>query len=99
MNFTLNTVYSIKLTSGEELVARVTKVDGHNITVQNPLSVAPGPQGMGLMHSMFTADPDSEITLNSNTITMAAPTDSSVKSKYVEATTGLVIPDKKIIMG
>jgi hypothetical protein len=26
-------------------------------------------------------------------------TDESVKAKYVEATTGLVVPDKKLILG
>lgn len=99
MILSANTIYSIKLTSGEELIAKVTNVYDTYITLVNPLSVAPGPQGMGLIASMFTADPDSEITLNINTITMVAPSDSAVKSKYVEATTGLVIPDKKIIMG
>jgi hypothetical protein len=31
------------------------------MVIENPVSVAPGPQGLGLVPSMFTADPDAEI--------------------------------------
>jgi hypothetical protein len=39
------------------------------------------------------------VTINTNSIAMYAETDESVKAKYIEATTGITIPDKKIIMG
>lgn len=101
MTITLNPdeIYTIKLTSGEELVAKVLKVQDQWITVSNPLSVAPGPQGMALMPAMFTQDPRSEPQINTATITVWAPTDSTVRSKYLEATTGLRVPDKKLVLG
>jgi len=37
--------------------------------------------------------------LNMNNVTIFALTDSSVKTKYIEATTGIVMPDKKLILG
>ena len=63
------------------------------------MSVAPGPQGMGLVPSLFTADPDEKLRLNTASISLYALTDDPVKMKYIEATTGIKVPDKKIILG
>lgn len=101
MQLTTGQVYTFKLNSGEELIAKVsvtTPGTGY-ITIENPVSVAPGPQGLGLVPSMFTADPDAEIQLNTASVSIFALTEDSVKMKYIEATTGIKIPDKKIIMG
>jgi len=92
-------VYTFKLNSGEELISKVKSVDSDSLTIENPVSVAPGPQGLGLVPSMFTADPDAEIKLNSNSVSIYAPTEDSVKMKYIEATTGIKLPEKKLILG
>jgi hypothetical protein len=95
-----NKVYTFKLNSGEELIAKVVTVhDDHTVVIENPVSVAPGPQGMGLVPSMFTADPDAEIKLNTASVSIYALTDENVRMKYIEATTGIKIPDKKILVG
>jgi hypothetical protein len=92
-------VYTFKLNSGEELVAKVKQAGGDWIVIHDPVSVAPGPQGMGLMPSLFTANPESEIKLNTNSIAIIGSTDEAVKAKYIQATTGLAVPDKKLILG
>ena len=92
-------VYTFKLNSGEELIAKVKMAGGDWVEIENPVSVAPGPQGMGLVPSMFTAGIDVEIKLNTASVSIYALTDDSVKMKYIEATTGIKVPDKKIIMG
>ncbi len=92
-------VYTFKLNSGEELIAKVVMSGGEFIVIEDPVSVAPGPQGMGLVPSLFTADPDAEIKLNSNNVAIYAETEDAVRMKYLEATTGIKVPDKKIIMG
>ena len=99
MTIKVGEVYTFKLTSGEEVVGKVNAIEDQHVLLHDPVSVAPGPQGMGLMQSMFTADPKDPARLNINNVTIYALTDASVKSKYIEATTGLVVPDKKIIMG
>lgn len=95
----LNKVYTFKLNSGEELIAKVTAETDNVVRIEHPVSVAPGPQGMGLVPSMFTADPDENPTLNMHSVALYAPTDDAVRMKYLEATTGIRVPDKKIIMG
>ena len=92
-------VYTFKLNSGEEVIAKVTNVEDNYVSVETPVSVAPGPQGMGLIQSLFTADPDQKIQINMNCVAIHALTDDGVKMKYIEATTGIKVPDKKIIMG
>jgi len=94
-----NQVYTFKLNSGEEMVAKVKQSGGDWITLEEPVSIAPGPQGMGLVPSMFTADPKEEIRLNTNSVSLVSKTDDSVKMKYIEATTGIKVPDKKLILG
>jgi hypothetical protein len=92
-------VYTFKLNSGEELIAKIGEITRDNIIISEPVSVAPGPKGMQLIPSMFTADPEAKITLNTSSVSIYAPTEDSVKMKYIEATTGITVPDKKIILG
>ena len=97
---TVGQVYTFKLTSGEELIAKVIQAQSDDqIVIQDPVSVAPGPQGLGLVPSMFTADLDTSIRINTNNITLYALTEDGVKMKYIEATTGIKIPEKKLIIG
>ena len=99
MNFELGTIMTLKLNSGEELVAKVVDKSSDRVVIEHPVSIAPGPQGMGLVPSMFTADMSKNIQLNINSVALVAETDESVAAKYIEATTGIRVPDKKIIMG
>lgn len=101
MQFTLGEVYSFKLNSGEEMIAKVTAapLGVSYVTIEHPVSVAPGPQGMGLVPSLFTGNLDSEITLNTSSVAMHVLTDDSVKNKYIEATTGIKLPEKKLVLG
>ena len=99
MNFKIGSVTTFKLNSGEELVAKITEVSDTHLALESPVSIAPGPHGMGLVPSMFTADPSQTVTLNTNSISLCAETEDSVRMKYIEATTGIQVPDKKIIMG
>ena len=94
-----NQVYTFKMNSGEEMVAKVKMSGSDWIFLEEPVSIAPGPQGMGLVPSLFTADPKEEIRLNTNSVALISKTDDSVKMKYLEATTGIKVPEKKLILG
>jgi len=99
MNIETGQTYSFKLTSGEELVAKVTEVNDAYVLLDTPVSVAPGPNGMGLMPSLFTNDQRGKVRLNTNNVTLVADTEEAVKMKYIEATTGISVPSKKMILG
>ena len=100
MTLEVGKVYTFKMNSGEEVIAKYAcEVVGHYIAVTDPVSVAPGPQGMGLVPSLFTGDPEQSVTINTNNIAMYVETDSTVRMKYTEATTGIKLPEKKILVG
>lgn len=100
MEINKDTIYTFKMNSGEEVIAKVVSVSETTIMVSSPCSIGPGPNGgLGLVPTMFTYDPEAEVKLNTNSIAMIANTDESIKSKYIQATTGIKLPDKKIILG
>lgn len=99
MEIKVDEVYSFKLNSGEELIAKVKSLDKDTILVEEPVSVAPNHQGMGLVPSLFTAEPHGLARLNTNSVAIIANTEDNVKMKYLEATTGIKVPSKKIVLG
>ncbi len=100
MAYKAGTVYTFKFNSGEEMIAKVTNLLTQDyIEVENPLSVAPNAKGMGLIPSLFTSDPDKPVTININSVAMYSEAEDSVKMKYLEATTGIQVPEKKILVG
>lgn len=92
-------VYTFKLNSGEELIAKITEITRDNVIISEPVSIAPSQNGMQMIPSLFTADPTTAFTLNTNCVAISALTDDAVKMKYIEATTGIKIPEKKIVLG
>ena len=100
MTLEVGKVYTFKFNSGEEMIAKVScEMTGNYISVDEPLSVAPNAKGMGLIPSLFTSDPSLSVTINTNSIAMYCEAEDSIKMKYLEATTGIKVPDKKIILG
>lgn len=99
MKLEVGEVFTFKLNSGEELVTKVLQIEESELVIQEPVSIAPGPKGMGLVPSMFTANPKGEYRLNTASVAMYGPTDQNVQDKYLEAITGLKVPSKQLIMG
>ena len=99
MEYKIDEIYTFMLHSGVEMVAKIVSVNNETITVVDPVSVMPSQGGVGLMPSLFTGKMHSNLTLNTNSVTLVGETDESVKSKYIEATTGIRVPDKKMILG
>jgi hypothetical protein len=95
-------ILTLKFNSGEEIITKVVeaKLADNWIKVSDPVSIAPSPKGMTLVPSIFTADLDEPIHVNTNSISIYGITEEAVKFKYIEATTGLQLPpEKKLILG
>lgn len=94
-------ISTIKLNSGEEVVAKIMNIADGTLVVKHPVSIAPGPNGAPqLVPSMFTAELDKDVIMYAGSIAMIAPTRDDIKTAYIKATTGIdVPPEKKIIMG
>jgi len=93
-------IYTIKIANGDEIVTKVIDVDEHgNFLISKPLTVVPGPQGIQMIMSLFTANPDKTMTLNKTACSMVALARDEVRDSYIEATTGIKPVTNKILMG
>jgi hypothetical protein len=97
-NISIGDIVTFKLTSGEEVITKVVAENELFLEVSDPLSVAPNPQGMGLIPSLFTSTTHM-VKLNINNISMYAKTDENIAMKYIEAISGIQLPTKKIVLG
>ena len=83
-------IVTIKLTSGEELVAKLIEENPMQIKIARPLVLTMGQQGIGMVPYLFTVDPDKDISMSRSTITVLEITEDSAAKQYIKATTGIV---------
>lgn len=99
MSVEVGKTYTMRMGYGEEIVAKIVSIDADTYTLSKPVAVVPGQQGIQLMNSLFTADPESEVTVNKSSVAMIAPVREDVGDSYLEATTGIKPVRSKILMG
>ena len=99
MSIEIGKTYTMRMGYGEEIVAKITAFDSSTYTISKPVAVVPGQQGIQLMNSLFTADPEEEVTVNRSSVAMIAPVREDVGDSYLEATTGIKPVRSKILMG
>ena len=99
MNIEKDKVYTFKLVSGEELVAKVIEVFDDYLVIYHPISTILGQQGLQMMPSLFISNVDKNVRLNTSSYAMVAEPREDVSDKYLEATTGITPIRKQIITG
>ena len=82
-------VITIKLTSGEELVAKLTEETDTYYKLSRPMVIGMGEKGPGLMPYLFTVHPDKEVKLSKSTVTVAEATDGTFAKQFLESTSGI----------
>jgi hypothetical protein len=93
-------IYTIKIANGDEVVTKVIDVDADgNYIISKPLTVVPGPQGIQMIFSLFTGNPDKNYLLNKSQCSIIALARDEVRDSYIEATTGIKPVSSKILMG
>jgi len=80
-------VKTLKLVTGEEIIARVIK-EGDCWKLNHPVISVQTPQGMGLMPYCVTSS-DVEMTLHSDHIMLLLDTRKELADQYLENVTGL----------
>ena len=79
-------VITLKLTSGEELVAKLVEDGAAYYKLSRPMVIGMGQQGPGLMPYLFTVHPDKEIKLAKSTVTVSEATDETFAKQFLETT-------------
>jgi hypothetical protein len=82
-------VVTFKLTSGEEVVAKLVEETETQYKLSRPMVLSMTQQGVGMMPYLFTVSPDTEVKLNKTTITMVEATDKSFADQFLQSTTGI----------
>jgi hypothetical protein len=82
-------VITLKLTSGEELVAKLSEETDSYYKLSRPMVIGMGQQGPGLMPYLFTVSPNADIKLLKTTVTVAEATDEAFAKQFLESTTGI----------
>ena len=83
-------VVSMKLTSGEELLATLEEEKGSDYVLKKPLMLVAQQQGLGLAPFMFTASPDAKITVGNDKVVCITKTIEEMAKQYISSTTGIV---------
>lgn len=84
-------VITLKLTSGEELVARLDEETATHYKLTKPMVIGMGQQGPGLMPYLFTVSPDKTIPLLKSTVTVVIASDKVFADQYMQSTTGIAM--------
>lgn len=84
-------VITLKLTSGEEIVAKLSGETDSYYKLSKPMVIGMGQQGPGLMPYLFTVSPDKDIKLLKQTVTVAEATDKVFADQFVQSTTGIAL--------
>lgn len=86
---TVGEVITLKLTSGEEIVAKLTDETDAYYKLSKPMVIGMGQQGPGLMPYLFTVSPDTEVKLLKQTVTVAEATEAAFAKQFIESTSGI----------
>ena len=97
MKLETNTIYSFKLNTGEELVAKIVEINQDHLLTEHPIMTVLSPQGLQMMPGLFSANLDKSIRLNNSSWAMIAETREDVRNSWIQATTGITPVSKQII--
>lgn len=82
---------SFKLSSGEEIVARLEKEDDKSYTLKKPMVLVAQQQGLGLAPFMFSVNPDGKFVLQASSVSCVAKTQDEIAKQYMSQTSGIAM--------
>ena len=99
MKLETNNIYTFKLNTGEELIARVVEIAPDHMIIEHPILTVISQQGLQMMPGLFSADLGQNVRLNNASWAMIAETRQDVQDSWIQATTGIAPIRKQIITG
>lgn len=83
-----NDVITIKLLTGEEVMATFVNNEGETITVRKPSTIASNGQGMGIIPWMMTSRAE-KVDINKSAVIAMAITEEEIAKAYTETTSNI----------
>ena len=84
-------VVSIKLSSGEEMIARFEDENEEVVTIAKPYILIAAQNGMALAPYMFTVAPETKIKLKINNVICIVKSAKDAADMYIKQSTGIAI--------
>ncbi len=82
-------VITFKLTSGEELIAKLAQETDQFYKVSKPMVLTANQQGLGMAPYLFTVSPDKDVKISKSTVVVAEATEKQYSDSYIQGTTGI----------
>jgi len=101
MKVEVGNIYSFKLTSGQEMVAKLVNEDDEHYYLKSPLTIGQGAKGMEFLPMMFTGVMLGDVATRKFAVAMIAEPNENTELAYSESVdpTAILTPKKKIILG
>ena len=97
-NYNQGDVVDFKLTSGEELLARISEDRDSDFILIKPMALINTPNGgLGMMPVPIAANHGDPVVLNKHAVAFHTKCEKELAGQYLEKTTGLVTLGKGII--
>ena len=80
---------SLKLSSGEELVARLDNETSKEYTLKKPMVLIMQEKGLGLAPYMYRVSPNAKFCILVNSVSCIAKTEPEIAKQYVATTSGI----------
>lgn len=80
---------SLKLSSGEEIVARLEDETDTKYTLKKPMVLIAQAEGLGLAPFMFSVSPDAKFYLNATSVSCVSKTESEIAKQYTASTSNI----------
>jgi len=84
-------VVTMKLASGEELIAKLTEINDKSYKLSRPLTLVASSKGLVLQPWLLTVDPDRTITIDKDKVVVIEPTIPEMSKQYIGGTSGIVV--------
>lgn len=80
---------SLKLSSGEEIVARLDAESDTRFTLHKPMVLVMQQQGLGLAPYMYSVSPDAKFNVLASTVSCIAKTEGEIAKQYTTSTSNI----------
>ena len=84
-------VVTLKLTSGEEVIAKLVEDTDTTLKLSKPLVLTMAQQGLGMAPYLFTVDPEKEVKINKSTVVVMEASAKPFADQYIQGTTGIAM--------
>ena len=86
---TVGEVVTLKLISGEEILAILVEEKSDSYRISKHLALSMTQKGIGMIPYLFTISPEKDIKINKSSVIVIEATDKEFADQYIQGTTGI----------